>query len=44
MSEGGIGDTVTVQNPASFRMVAATVIAPGTVRVAGGLPITTASR
>jgi flagella basal body P-ring formation protein FlgA len=36
MSEGGVGDTVTVQNPASFRMVAATVIAPGVVRANGG--------
>ena len=36
MSEGGIGDTVTIQNPASFRMVAATVIAPGVVRANGG--------
>ena len=35
MSEGGIGDTVTVQNPASFRMVTAVVIAPGTVRATG---------
>jgi flagella basal body P-ring formation protein FlgA len=36
MSEGGIGDTVTVQNPASFRMVSATVVAPGVVRANGG--------
>lgn len=36
MGEGGIGDTVTIQNPASFRMVAATVIAPGVVRANGG--------
>ncbi|HWY62836.1 MAG TPA: flagellar basal body P-ring formation chaperone FlgA [Rhizomicrobium sp.] len=35
MSEGGIGDTVTVQNPASFRMVTAVVIAAGTVRATG---------
>ena len=35
MSEGGIGDTVTVQNPASFRMVNAIVIAAGTVRATG---------
>ena len=35
MSEGGIGDTVTVQNPASFRMVSAVVIAAGTVRATG---------
>ena len=36
MTEGGIGDTVTVQNPASFRMVSATVISPGIVRANGG--------
>lgn len=35
MSEGGIGDTVTVQNPASYRMVSAIVVAPGTVRATG---------
>ena len=35
MSEGGIGDTVMVQNPASFRMVNGVVSAPGTV-IAGG--------
>src|SRR5581483_850060 len=35
MSEGGIGDTVTVQNPASFRMITATVTAAGTVRATG---------
>jgi flagella basal body P-ring formation protein FlgA len=36
MSEGGVGDTVTVQNPASYRMIAATVTGPGTVRANGG--------
>ena len=35
MSEGGIGDTVTVQNPASYRMISAVVAAPGTVRATG---------
>jgi flagella basal body P-ring formation protein FlgA len=35
MSEGGVGDTVTVQNPASFRMVTAIVTAAGTVRATG---------
>jgi flagella basal body P-ring formation protein FlgA len=38
MSEGGIGDTVTVQNSASYRMITATVTAPGTVRASG--PVT----
>lgn len=36
MTEGGVGDTVTIQNPASFRMVSATVISPGVVRANGG--------
>jgi flagella basal body P-ring formation protein FlgA len=35
MSEGGVGDTVTVQNPVSYRMIAGTVIAPGAVRANG---------
>ena len=35
MSEGGVGDTVTVQNPASFRMITAVVIGAGTVRATG---------
>ena len=35
MSEGGVGDTVTVQNPVSYRMVSAVVVAPGTVRATG---------
>ena len=47
MSEGGVGDTVTIQNPASYRMISATVTAPGTVRADGGVissPTRTASR
>jgi len=35
MSEGGVGDTVTIQNPVSYRMIAGTVIAPGAVRANG---------
>jgi flagella basal body P-ring formation protein FlgA len=35
MSEGGIGDTVTIQNPASYRMISGIVTAPGTVRATG---------
>jgi flagellar basal body P-ring formation protein FlgA len=35
LSEGGIGDSVTVQNPASFRMINAVVTGPGTVRATG---------
>jgi flagella basal body P-ring formation protein FlgA len=47
MSEGGVGDTVTVQNPVSFRMINATVIGAGTVRAADPSlpsPITTARK
>ena len=40
MSEGGVGDTVTVQNPASFRMISAIVVSPGNVRATG--PISSA--
>lgn len=35
MGEGGVGDTVMVQNPASFRMVNAVITAPGTVVASG---------
>jgi len=35
MSEGGIGDTVTIQNPVSYRMISGVVTAPGTVRATG---------
>jgi len=35
MGEGGIGDTVMVQNPASFRMINGVVSAPGTVVATG---------
>jgi flagellar basal body P-ring formation protein FlgA len=38
MTEGGVGDTVTVQNPVSYRMISGIVTAPGTVRATG--PIT----
>lgn len=31
MSEGGLGDSVTVLNPASYRQITATVTGPGTV-------------
>jgi flagellar basal body P-ring formation protein FlgA len=36
MSEGGVGDTVTVQNPASYRQVSAIVTGPGQVRAQTG--------
>lgn len=35
MNEGGVGDTISVQNPASFRQVSGIVTGPGTVRVTG---------
>jgi flagellar basal body P-ring formation protein FlgA len=35
MGEGGVGDTVMVQNPASFRMVNGIITAPGTVVAIG---------
>ena len=44
MSEGGIGDSVTVQNPISFRMISATVTAAGTVRADMAAPLTTARK
>jgi flagella basal body P-ring formation protein FlgA len=44
MSEGGVGDTVTVQNPVSYRMIIATVTAPGTVRSSGGQSAITARK
>ena len=34
MGEGGVGDTITVQNPASFRQISAIVTGPGAVRAA----------
>src|SRR6201996_3275613 len=41
MSEGGVGDTVTIQNPASYRMISGIVIAPGEVRPPGIIPAPT---
>jgi len=35
MGEGGVGDTVMVQNPASFRMINGVISAPGTVIATG---------
>jgi flagellar basal body P-ring formation protein FlgA len=43
MSEGGVGDTVTIQNPASYRMISGTVIAPGTVRAMGPISAPTSN-
>ena len=45
MSEGGVGDTVTVQKPASYSMVTATVTGPGAVRADASIsPVTTARK
>ena len=46
MSEGGIGETVTIQNPNSFRQIAAIVIGPGQVKaqIGGVLTATTPGR
>ena len=35
MGEGGVGDTITVQNPASFRIISGVISAPGTVIATG---------
>jgi len=43
LTEGGLGDAVTVLNPVSYRQVQATVTGPGTVRV-GAAMTTIASR
>ncbi|HET7084232.1 MAG TPA: flagellar basal body P-ring formation chaperone FlgA [Rhizomicrobium sp.] len=44
MSEGGVGDTVTIQNIASYRMISGIVTAPGTVRATGPISNTVARR
>ncbi len=47
MSEGGIGESVTVVNPVSYRQIVCTVIGPGMVRADStslSLPNTLASR
>jgi flagella basal body P-ring formation protein FlgA len=38
MSDGGLGETVVVQNPASFRQVSCIVTGTGTVRAADAAP------
>jgi flagella basal body P-ring formation protein FlgA len=35
MSEGGVGDTISVQNPVSYRQVQAVVTGPGQAQVGG---------
>jgi flagella basal body P-ring formation protein FlgA len=37
MSEGGVGETVTVQNPASYRQISAVVTGAGTVKALSGM-------
>jgi len=36
ITEGGLGDTVTIQNPASYRQITGVVIGPGQVRAETG--------
>jgi flagella basal body P-ring formation protein FlgA len=36
MSEGGLGETVTIQNPASYRQISGIVIGPGQVQAQVG--------
>jgi flagella basal body P-ring formation protein FlgA len=38
LSEGGIGESVTVVNPVSYRQIMATVTGPGTVRAESAMP------
>lgn len=44
MSEAGLGETVTVQNPVSWRQISAVVIGPGQVRAQSGGVLPTGSR
>ncbi|MEI9990219.1 MAG: flagellar basal body P-ring formation chaperone FlgA [Rhizomicrobium sp.] len=44
MNDGGVGDTITVQNPASFRQISCIVTGPGAVRAASSALAVTASR
>lgn len=37
MSEGGVGDTVTILNPASYRQISAVVTGAGTVKAQTGM-------
>jgi flagella basal body P-ring formation protein FlgA len=37
MSEGGVGETVIVQNPASYRQISAVVTGAGTVKAISGM-------
>jgi len=37
LSEGGLGETVTVQNPVSFRQISATVTGPGAAKAVSGM-------
>jgi flagella basal body P-ring formation protein FlgA len=39
MGEGGVGDTITVQNPASFRQISCIVTGPGAVRAASTIAV-----
>jgi flagella basal body P-ring formation protein FlgA len=43
MSEGGMGETVSVQNPVSFRQVSCVVTGVGEVRAGDATPVTVAA-
>lgn len=43
VDEGGLGETVSVQNPVSFRQVACIVTGPGAVRAGDALPVSVAA-
>lgn len=42
MNEGGMGETVVVQNPVSFRQVSCIVTGPGRVRAGDAVPVSVA--
>jgi|WetSurMetagenome_2_1015567.scaffolds.fasta_scaffold624131_2 flagellar basal body P-ring formation protein FlgA len=44
MSEGGMGETVTIQNPVSFRQISGIVTGPGQVRAQVGGAVATPGR
>jgi flagella basal body P-ring formation protein FlgA len=44
MSEAGLGETVTIQNPVSWRQISAVVTGPGQVRAQSGSVLPTGSR
>lgn len=43
MGEGGVGDTITVQNPISFRQISCVITGPGAVRAASSTLVVSAA-